>query len=177
MKQSRKDLIFKLYNEVSSELGKELKKEFPQLFKVKPLEVGKWYNAGDRYLVCIDSVNGYKASIHGFKDGNWFEVEAFQAINGYSKLTQSTDKEVETALIKEAKKRGFKKSSKVKCLEDGKICTVKEMKFSLESNALWVKQYEKGCWCKLFNNGKWATIIETITKEQAEKELGKTILN
>ena len=29
----------------------------------------------------------------------------------------------------------------------------------------------------MFYNGKWATIIETITKEQAEKELGKTIID
>ena len=30
----------------------------------------------------------------------------------------------------------------------------------------------------IFQKGKWAEIIkETITKEQAEKELGKTILN
>jgi hypothetical protein len=37
---------------------------------------------------------------------------------------------------------------------------------------LWI---DGGC---VFKEGKWAKIIkETITKEQAEKELGKTILN
>ena len=29
----------------------------------------------------------------------------------------------------------------------------------------------------IYSKGKWAEIVETITKEQAEKELGKTILN
>ena len=28
-----------------------------------------------------------------------------------------------------------------------------------------------------FSNGEWVTIQETITKEQAEKELGKTIID
>ena len=29
----------------------------------------------------------------------------------------------------------------------------------------------------LYSGSKWAEIVDTITKEQAEKELGKTILN
>ena len=29
----------------------------------------------------------------------------------------------------------------------------------------------------LYSSSKWAEIVDTITKEQAEKELGKTILN
>lgn len=82
----------------------------------------------------------------------------------------------EEALLKEAKRLGVK----VRCLADGSVVTVQEMEFSFckISGDFWVKQEEYGLWCLLFEDGVWATIVtETITKEQAEKELGKTIVD
>lgn len=177
MKQSKKDLIIELHGAVNNERSKELEIQFPELFKLKPLEVGKWYNVGHRYTICIDNVNGFRASIHGFKDGYWFEYKDFQIINGYYKLIPATDKEVETALIKEAIQIGFRKGgmANLKTVNENYInsATFENNDFIYDSseNTLELDGFI------IFENGKWATIIETITKEQAEKELGKTILN
>lgn len=171
MKKSRKDLIFKLYNEVSSEVGKELKKEFPKLFKEKPLEVGKWYKH-DRFLQLYNGNFGNDVT-YGFReDGSFCDKMGF---HDYDKRTLATDKEVEIALIKESKNRGFKEGVSFNCVVNLRKGFYGDLIYCQLINGLYSDKTEDGEW--LFYNGKWATVIETITKEQAEKELGKTILN
>ncbi|MGK0446510.1 MAG: hypothetical protein ACJA2M_000279 [Polaribacter sp.] len=88
---------------------------------------------------------------------------------------KSTDKEVEEALIKEAKKIGFKEGVQFKSAwNQSSICDFKGMYFDIKNNSLSSGDCHNEC---IFQNGVWAEILETITKEQAEKELGKTIIN
>jgi len=173
MKESRKKFIIEAHKHACSDWKYMIEFEFPKLFKETELEVGKWYKTiiATFYVTELNPLKSY-----GFYSGVWEKERKTAVIN---KIKPATDKEVETVLIKEAKKRGFKEGAKVKCLEDGKRCTVKEMGFEFESrgNLLWVKQVELGNWLLLLKDGKWATITDTITKEQAEKELGKTIIN
>ena len=90
-------------------------------------------------------------------------------------MTPATDKEVEEALIKEAKKRY--KNSQAKCLHDASDYNSKEeYEINHESDGCLRFKNNTGVGC-LFSMGKWATIINTITKEEAEKELGKTIID
>lgn len=83
-------------------------------------------------------------------------------------------KEVKQALIKEAEKRGFKKGVRYNAEylgydgQDKLLITSND--FKLTYNTLLIDNYE------IFKNGIWAEIIETITKEEAEKQLGKTII-
>ena len=72
------------------------------------------------------------------------------------------------ALVKEAKRLGFKEG--VNIGNFNKIIKSNSYQFNLGSNILYVGT------CCVFENGIWATIVETITKKQAEKELGKKII-
>ena len=109
---------------------------------------------------------GRKDFIKKLHDGAWSGIKK-EIEKEFPKLF----KEVEQALIKEAKKRGFKKGVRFTCLYNKFIVDDCHPMLCSEGY-LWIKG---GC---VFRDGKWATIIkETITKEQAEKELGKTILN
>ena len=110
---------------------------------------------------------------HGFDgNGNWFDCH-----NQNYKLRNSdykaTDKEVEEALVKEAKKRGFVKGVNISYLISTRNDFGFDGTFSIYRDSLVDNRS-----AVIFSEGKWAEIIkETITKEQAEKELGKTILN
>ena len=173
MKQSRKDFIKKAHENACSEWKTNIEKEFPKLFKEDALVVGKWYkhcSGGLRYLVC--SVGNGLA--YGFMDGIYHTKLSFGSQRLEEGCIPATDKEVERALIKEAKRRGFKEGVSVSNENIGYfyegMCNSNEITF--ENGILSIDSIY------IYKKGKWATIIkETITKEQAEKELGKTILN
>jgi hypothetical protein len=179
MKQSRKDFIKQAHESACSDWKKNIEKEFPKLFKKDNLEVGKWYtdDLDQGFLVFITKIKGDKYYGFGFNgsgawseggNGSWGSIS-----NDIDRL--ATDKEVEQALIKEAKKRGFKEGVTVKSSYDKTHIRTIKSSFELSLNGL-VFYCNEGNRTHLFNNGVWATIIkETITKEQAEKELGKTI--
>jgi hypothetical protein len=176
MKESRKEFIKKAHSAACSEWKKNIEKEFPKLFKKDALVVGKWYKiqCSKNALVFIQ---GYKKT-YGFDyAGLWTNMWHENISN--TTYIPATDKEVEEALIKEAKKRGFKEGVRVDKLlytnigslnGDSKTCENKEFK-------LFHGHLSIGNLLIFHRTGKWAEIVETITKEQAEKELGKTILN
>ena len=183
MKKGRKDFIKKAHENACSEWKTKIEKEFPELFKEDALVVGKWYKFGGDYLICIEEINDKKGVVYGFMNNSWYKSNDFQLIGGFYQYILATDKEVEQALIKEAKKRGFKEGVSFKLIEGSvgmlnstKITKDYEIVYEASINRLVLKRI--GILYTIFKDGVWATIIkETITKEQAEKELGKTILN
>mgnify|MGYP003680354981 CR=1 FL=1 len=188
MKQSRKEFIKKAHSAACSEWKENIEKEFPKLFKKDALVVGKWYkhySGGINYIVCVSVSKFHKGIAYGFMDGNYHESVFFGSQRLNEGCVPATNKEVEEALIKEAKKRGFKRGVKFIKLGNGVVQTVDGLPYfqygrvAVESpKTEWSSVYKGGCSNpSIFDNGKWATIVETITKEQAEKELGKTILN
>jgi hypothetical protein len=172
MKESRKEFIKKAHSAACSDWKTNIEKEFPKLFKEDALVVGKWYKSEG----CLFNYQK-QSNVYGFfTDGDW--------INGGwiwygANAKPATDKEVEEALIKEAKKRGFKEGVRIKSKWMTNISAnnlngkfVFDNKFELCAEANRLMKYT------IFEKGVWATTVkETITKEQAEKELGKTILN
>ena len=189
MKESRKEFIKKAHSAACSDWKKNIEKEFPELFKKYGLEIGKWYK--------IDNEDGYllnysgKVTVFGFLNGSYSNGYNFDLYH-YDNAKPATDKEVEEALIKEAKRRGFFNIGNVfkSCFDDNNEARTiskydsstdidyyyDEVHNELRSNGL--NTYGKFCSNPLiYKKGKWATITETITKEQAEKELGKTILD
>lgn len=104
--------------------------------------------------------------------GDWFESKSNANYNECESNRVATEQEVKTSLINEAKKRGFVKSASFNSL-DGNTCNLLGTDFIFNRNILYASDDIKDI---LFDNGKWAEIIETITKEEAEKLLNKKII-
>jgi hypothetical protein len=179
MKQSRKDFIIEAHDNACNDWRNRIEKEFPKLFKKDDLVVGKWYRSS---IDCIFNYNGVKDCNNkpcGYgisRLGSWYESNKDGWGGSY---TLVTDKEVDQALIKEAKKKDYK-NVKINNLES--IGNMLSFHHSISSSdCYYYNATENALWFMgklIFWNGKWAEIFkETITKEQAEKELGKTILN
>ena len=176
MKDSRKEFIRQAHKYACSEWKEKIEKEFPKLFKEDALVVGKWYKNINKIesIICYNSLSKSNLNYGLNNRGNWTNYYGLLK----DEMIIATDKEVEEALIKEAKKRGFKKGCVIKhnkeahpSLNDNEDICNDTFYFSVTENFLTIYGWE------IFTDGKWATIVETITKEQAEKELGKTILN
>jgi len=172
MKQSRKDFIIRAHNSACCKWKKEIEKEFPNLFN-QGLEVNRWYKKRDGGLWFLTEVEFGRSYGYGFDaDGDWAGLE--KEYNYGLDLVLATIAEIENELIQECNIRGLKPSNH-RCVRDGKIWDNNvggEFKYDFSSNYLIIGA------SIAFEKGKWATVIkETITKEEAEKELGKTIIN
>ena len=172
MKESRKEFIKKAHSAACSEWKENIEKEFPKLFKEDALEVGKWYKSKIAVFRVTSLAPLKSYGVYSGKWGNEFYTDVT------TRSRPATDKEVEQALIKEAKKRGFKEGVKYKNrLDSFGFINDSCWEFNGKSNYLGQRGNKVNSLHFIFDEGKWAEIVETITKEQAEKELGKTILN
>jgi len=157
---------------------------FPDAFETE-LIVGKWYKSkieGNKFKCVfnsLDSKGGQLFDGYGFDCfGNFFNDEQDMVSKEKSKkLVPMSESEVFEALKNEAVKRGFvdgtyfldiEYNAQQKCHDVLKICesTPKDV-FGLQfgiHNGL------------IFKDGIWATIIETISREEAEKLLNKKIV-
>ena len=165
------------------ELKQEKKQLKKQLKELPSLEVGKWYKSiggGFKYLLYLVSIdNGLDScTAYGFVDDEFY-IET--DINFDMKQVPATDKEVETALIKEAKKRGFKEgvrfnnACKTGEIAHGKNTGVVNKIRSNDCGLFTSNQY-------IIFNGKWAEIIEepktvTLNGEFTEVNLKDIIEN
>jgi hypothetical protein len=135
------------------------------------LEVGKWYKSNH---CCIFKYNGFKDCEddpcgYGFSNkGTWFKSNLIGWSGTY---TLATNEEVQQAHIKEAKHIGYKGGDNIGNFNGcGKeILYNSNYNFSTNSGLFYVGG------CCVCEKGEWATIVETITRKQAEKELGKVI--
>ena len=133
-----------------------------QAFATPKLEVGKWYkNTKMDYLFNFTKVNdeilkGYGFSSYGYGVDTWTNPN-------YARMNWrlATDKEVETALISEAKKRGFKEGVKFihniyshPLLKNEKPNKITSNQFNYDRNNLGLDGWE------IFKDGKWAETIE-----------------
>lgn len=159
-----------------------LKLFFPEAFK-KELQVGKWYkrphNSALFYVTEILNIDSNYCKVFGFNNlGHWMPENAKTFPDNDF---EATPKQVETALINQAKKRAYKKGVKVtplysdgspydnnnvKLLED-------ELSFDEHQNSL---DFNNSSY-RLFCQGKWAKIIpeetKVITMDKAIKILSK----
>tara|TARA_R110000765_G_scaffold282868_1_gene379894 strand:- start:30 stop:548 length:519 start_codon:yes stop_codon:yes gene_type:complete len=172
MKKSRKELIKSLHSTVSVDLRQSIAKEFPKLFKEDYL-VGKWYKReGDGNLWFCTRVYQECAYGYGFAmDGSWADLSL-----GYNydlPYSLATESEVYWGLIAECEKRSLKPENHL-CLRDNKLWEDNiggQYDFFIDKDLLMIGA------SVVYLDGVWAKTIEVITLEQAEKELGKKILN
>lgn len=149
----------------------QLKQWFPEAFNFE-LEVNTWYK-WQELLFFMYEVENVKLFYYGIDDGVWIKKDWINIDNDF---IHATPEEVEIALIKEAKKRGFevgvivdppqKMWSRKLRLNLG----INEIKFTYRNNELLC------CGVQVFYKGKWANIIPTMTKQEAEEKLNCKIV-
>ena len=147
-----KEKIKSYHKDACESLKTRIEKDFPALFEVK-LEVGKWYKYKNNYDDCLMVWNGSK-NTYGFYNGVYSETLHF--INIFDKMP-ATDEEVSTALIAEAKRRGYK-SGNHECLTFfGAVERIKE-EFFFEHGKIVIGRRNLGN--LIFDKGVWAEIIK-----------------
>jgi len=170
-----KEQIIILNTDGNNDVRKCMKQWFPDAFK-KELVVGNWIikDNDSPWIVYIDKQN----NVYGIDtDGEWFSSSkpenTIQIMLNNPKNRKATPQEVEAALICEAKKRGFVKNTSYTITNgDGVINSKDSERFCFDEygNKLLFNNWS------IFEQGIWATIIETITIQEAEKLLNKKIV-
>lgn len=152
---------------------KLLQKFIPEAFKTK-LEVGRWYKLKDNQeiLALYDCFKHNRPYAYIFNANSNYEYRVeFSLFELPTYWELATEEEVREALINEFKKR-LGNNTKVKTLkdkfDDSKIIEVdiNYIRYYHEYNELWISDKNNGIGYKIFDNGKWAEIIEEPTKEE-----------
>jgi hypothetical protein len=151
-----------------------LKQWYPEKFQVEK-KVHTFYYAGDEYgdeyLFAFYSVDSNQ--VYGFRNEEWREIDNWN-LNAPPKATLATEEQVLKFMISEAKKRGYKNGN-YKCMCIPKYTAkTKENSFLFEDGKLWQGTHSNAN--LIFEKGKWAEIIQTITKEETEKMLNAKII-
>lgn len=128
----------------------KLEKRLAELKSQPDFEVGKWYKAKSHNAFFCYKGNGVG---YGIRINNvWIDEEPMTEI---SLWTEATKEEVESALIKQAEKRGFKEGVRFKSASSNMEITLGKVKPSMYDNLLYMSLVGV-----VFCNGKWAEIIE-----------------
>jgi len=198
MKESRKEFILKAHKAACSDWKEKIEKEFPKLFPKVEIEEGVWHkikstgckiygDTSDGFVFITTTVkedikNKIKKEYSCIYKNHalGYNIKGGQILFGNSSsidgLIQATNKEVELALIKEAK-RGYENKN-VECLVSGvyEIDFSKGVyKFTDNRLCLYTKNSIDGVW--VFENGKWAEIINEMTRKEAEEKLNCKIVD
>lgn len=160
----------------------KMKDEFPEVFEVR-LENNTWYvchHYSSRHLVNLNITDKLDTHNKGFgfdSHGKWTNDLTFLKTHYYG-FTKATEQEVFEALKNEAVKRGFVEGvylerSGINKDFNHKLYSCGDFSYYPKTNIL-DDQNGNG---HIFHNGTWATIIETKTKEEAEKLLNCKIID
>lgn len=171
-----KEQILEMASCKCSKYMESAKKWFPEAFE-QELKVGEWnfidcgaYN----YIFFVEKIENNNIYGYGFDEKNeYYNFNKLCDLNDIVNSRRATPQEVETALKAEAVKRGYKEG--VVC-EFGIAKSLREIKTNKMNYDEKTNSLDMGNDI-IFYNGQWATIIETITKEEAEKLLNKRICN
>lgn len=162
---------------------KDFQKQIDELKSSPKFEVGKWYKSADgmHFVMLLEYERQY-SKVVGIIDGYWKESKTF-GMHGFSEMRPATKEDIESALIKEAEKRGFKEGAYFKCLEKGIVRPYKQfykkhwgtgtslkLKYFIEDDHLFC---DDGLWnegenyCSnpsIYRQGKWAEIVPSQPK-------------
>lgn len=146
---------------------------FPNAFK-KELKVGTWYKSLEPNGSLFEYI-GHKTARGFFQGVEWTDQWYWPTTN---QLREATESEVFEALKNEAIKRGFAGGIYVdrplSFLNQGVV----EIDFNNKGYSLFGSENSKmqlnGY--SIYEEGVWAEIIPSITKSEAEKQLGKKII-
>ncbi len=159
--------IKEIYNYGCGTVSTKLEELFPEAFE-KELESGKWYKIRKNSPVIFFIASIMNEKIYGFGINyknewfnNFYDKNFIGCIINSKIYVEATDKEVEEALIKEAKRR-YQAHQKIKYLdEENKIDDLFGWDLSYANNQLGASGKNVHL---LFKDGLWADIIkEEIT--------------
>ena len=192
LKKKQQKFIKKAYNsnDVCQQWKDDIKKNFPKLFKDTELVVGEWYKLNTNYCKLrkgmIFQFLEYQSGVDScfaIVDHAAFGIDTYNyLVPSTETLIPATKEEVETALIAEAKRRGFKEGVVFEAIDytKGEHCKILDSDIYYddgEDENLHFRTDACKAYRVIFSKGKWATIVkETITKAEAEKQLNKTII-
>lgn len=177
----RLEKLFK--NDLSKEQKKVILKDFcyriEEIIEQPELKVGQWFKGTGKSLVFLididikDRPNGKYITYYGLDyNGIWFNEETeFIRDCSINKTTPATDKEVEEALTREAKKRGLKINVATTSLISTDLNSDKITGYTYIGsgmNSLFGASDGCGGAC-LFKDGQWAEAIE----EPEKKAMGR----
>lgn len=178
LKKKQRELILAMSESayVSDSMQDVIKKTFPKLFPIL-LDDGKWYTACEGNIFRFNGVRDNSGDPCGYGIsycGNWYDANDIGW--GTEDIREVTHEELERRLIDVAVSKGYNlEQDNFKCVNG--IGTTNGGQFYLNQyNHLWTKSSGKGGKC-VFAEGKWADIIPTITREDAEELLGKRIVD
>ncbi len=164
--------IKEAHNAACSQWKQKIEEWFPECFKTE-YEIGEWYKTKTGYFNYQLENKSYGTNNDNWVDWSWVVDDGVKT--GWV-IGKATTEEVESMLIKEAKKKGFvngtrflgvQGADKDIIIEIGKSCAVE------------MNQY--GLYCQdsyIFYKGEWATIVEIpkeMTLEEIEKQLGHKV--
>lgn len=142
-------------------------------FGVDKLESGKWFKANGATFNFSGKFDedGDPLGFGFLPSGRWSELDHVGwPINDDLRL--ATEKDVKELLVNEAISRGFVEDAIFKST-NGVSFVFRDFSFSdiLQDHYVW----NSGSGM-IFDNGIWAKVVKTITKKEAEKQLGKIII-
>lgn len=176
LEQNVRELTGRLDRKEALNLSKPTKEEYEKLKEPK-FETGKWYVDFTDSLFFAKSINT-ECFVGDF---NGYYVNGSIGIwNITSQIKrEATNSEIETALIQEAERRGFKDGVKYLSVE-GKY----PMQIESPTWSFWVRENGNNCFSYtefancIFYNGKWAEIIEdTLTINGQEMKVDGDIIS
>jgi len=144
---------------------------------IEEFEVGKLYRSESGSIAIYQTED----SGYGFNSRDKYESCFHFNVNHLWVLANEEDKKrFETALITEAKKIGFKEGVKITNVINNNTALVLEdgLSYYLSDNRLIIKWDNNGglsTWT-IFNNGKWATIIEEEREFLIQVQKGTIII-
>jgi hypothetical protein len=166
-----KEQVLKLCDK-SFYVDEKLREWFPEAFKVE-LELGKVYKYTGKFM--FKFAGKYSTSCdsgsYGFSTtGKWCEN---LGVDKDDKYTEATTEEWESALIEEAKRRGYKNGN-YECLYVSDRTKVTDGKMFFNDGRIWIGVNTQSN--MIYENGVWAEIVKTFSKEEAEELLGGKII-
>ena len=156
------ETIKSYHNDACQSFKTRIEKDFPSLFEVE-LEVGKWYRSTKSNKVIyflkeigtdipVGSLMAYGINYKG----EWMDLKRFGDATEKNQVP-ATDEEVSTALIAEAKRRGYKNGNH-KCLSAFSTRKSTKSKYFFLDGNLWIGEKVN---CNLiFRDGVWAEIVK-----------------
>ena len=166
MKETRKEFIINAHRYACSEWKAKIEGEFPELFETDDLKVGAWYRLTEDYGSTLRAGMVFQFIDYQSKDNKrWGCVDHYAFGIGErnylapatSSLVPATNDEVEDALIKEAKRRGYKRgvtfksafSGNIRTADDSSLYFYDDGDLHLDGNAVLCE-------------GKWAEIVPKV---------------
>lgn len=145
--------------------------------KPKELEIGKWYkkvNKKGEVFIFNHQKNGKS---YGWFKGRW--VDNDWLTDCFFDYILLDTKEVESALIEDAKRRYRvgDKLIKLSCHEDNSIGNRlfnHKLSYQSSNNTLWIDD-DKGYYSCIFHNGKWAKVIDKFAELKEAESKGKVL--